>query len=84
MPRTTLFVKGRKDGALRQVQHIPQNVDFKQTLNVLPDRATGRPTLQPNFFVMLLGDPATGMLARQVIRGDRIIEITNEAHGLPE
>ena len=83
MPRTTYYVKGRKDGILRQVQHLPQNADFKQTHAVLRDPATGRDNVQPNYFIMMLGDPATGV-ERQVIRKDRIIEIINEAHGLPE
>lgn len=79
MPRIQYFVKGRKDGVMRRVEHIPQNVDEKETR---PLRRVGsKDEIQPNHFVMLLGDPANAL--RQVIAENRIIKVVTEAAGLP-
>ena len=79
MPRTQLFVKGLKDKVMRQVQHIPQNADVKETR---PLRRVGlKDEVQPNHFVMMLGDPANA--ARQIIAESRIIKVVTEAAGLP-
>ena len=73
------FVKGRKDGKLRLVQHIPQNADVKETRPT--ELRDGKVYTHPNHFIMLLGEPATAQ--RAFIREDRIITVKTEAAGLP-
>lgn len=79
MPRIKHFVKGRKDGEMRPVQHIPIDANDKQTpaLRLVGSKAE----IQPNHVVMLLGDPATAV--RAVIAKARIITVVEEAAGLP-
>lgn len=79
MPRIQLFVRGRKDGKLRQVQHIPKDGDEKETQAL---RRVGlKDEIQPNHFVMMLGDAATAVPA--VIAKSRIITVVEKAAGLP-
>ena len=79
MARTTFFVKGRKDGVLRQVQHLPKNSDLKTSPVLDADGKT-----VAGYSLMLLGDPAVDVLRTQAINNDRIIKVVNEAVGLPE
>lgn len=79
MPRIKLFVKGRKDQVMRRVEHIPIDADTKETH---PRRLVGgKVEVQPNHFVMMLGDPAIAVPA--IIAKSRIITVVEEAAGLP-
>lgn len=79
MPRIQLFVRGRKDGKMRPVQHIPKNGDEKETLAL--HRVGLKDEVQPNHFVMMLGDAATAVQA--IITKSRIITVVEQAAGLP-
>lgn len=80
MPRTQLFVKGRKDGVMREVRHIPIDGDTKHTQ--VMQKAGDKLIPQPDHFHMLLGHPATAL--RQIINKGRIIAVViPDAAGLP-
>lgn len=80
MSRIRLFVKGRKDGVMRPVQHIPQDGETKTS----PHRRTGpdgKDVLSETHFWMWLGDPLTAVA--QLIHKDRVIRVEDAAAGIP-